>query len=146
MIYDSLNNIARYSVLGERFEKGLQWLAEADKPALGRHELEGSDLFVNVQSYDPAPAEDKVFEAHGDYADIQCVLAGEEICQLAAEGKETTPYDPETDAAFYAGEATETCTLTPGWFVIYFPGERHKPGIDAGKGGVYKAVVKIRMK
>ena len=146
MIYDSLENIARYSTLGEDFAAALAWLAKADKPETGRHELKGNDLFVNVQSYTPAPAEGKVFEAHEKYADIQCVLEGREKCHLAAEGEETQSYDPETDAAFYAGEATESCTLTPGWFVIYFPGERHKPGVFDGEGAVYKAVATVRMK
>ena len=145
MIYDKLENIGRYFVLGERFAKGLQWLAEADQPEVGRYELEGSDLFVNVQAYTPAGDEGKEFEAHGRYADIQCVLEGREVCRLSGEGEETRSYDDAADIVFYNGETAESCKLTPGWFVIYFPGERHMPGVADGEGSVCKAVIKIRM-
>jgi len=64
----------------ERWNKAFQFLSEQNLTELetGRYELEGADLFVNVDEYVSRNEEDVLFEAHKKYADIQVVVSGEE--------------------------------------------------------------------
>lgn len=55
----------------ERWDKAFQFLSEQNLAELekGRYELEGADLFVNIDEYVTRNEEKVLFEAHKKYAD-----------------------------------------------------------------------------
>ncbi|MBW3631010.1 MAG: YhcH/YjgK/YiaL family protein [Gemmatimonadetes bacterium] len=63
MILDSLSRAGQYGTLGPRIAAGLEYLAAFDPATpVGRHFIDGEDLFAMVQEYDTAPATEKRFE------------------------------------------------------------------------------------
>jgi hypothetical protein len=64
----------------KRWEKAFEFLKAKDLITImpGRYELEGADLFVNVNEYISKNEEEAVLETHQKYADIQYVASGEE--------------------------------------------------------------------
>ena len=49
---------------------------------LGKHEIDGDDLFVNVVEYETTSPQDRFWEAHRDYLDVHVPLRGDEQIDL----------------------------------------------------------------
>lgn len=152
MIIGYLSNVEKeMSLYPEALQKGLRFLQEQDLAALpiGKHEVEGSTIYVSVAEYETEPKEKRRLEAHVKYIDIQYIQAGEEIigCGPLAEVSEVLEDKlAEKDVIFYKSVARETeSKLTAGMFAVYFPWDVHRPNCRAGAeaGKVRKMVVKI---
>lgn len=148
MITDTLQNLPRYRGLHKNLDTAIHWLRHHDPNALpnGRTEVAGDAVFINVMDADLREAEGADFEYHRRYADLQIDLLGGEHWGWAAAGQETKPFDEASDVGFVAGPEQACGTLGEGRFVLFLPGEPHKPSCrtpDCCK--VRKAVVKIEM-
>ncbi len=152
MILDTFDH-GREAVAGlphhERFEAGVEFLRNLapDAPD-GRHEIDGDRVFCMVQTYETQKKEGREFEAHRDYADIQCLLKGVESILWAPVDKLTVTKKYETDYELYS--LTENMTeivLTPGRFCVLLPRDAHAPCV-AYQGIIVparKAVVKVSL-
>ena len=112
---------------------------------LGRTEVDGDTVFINVMDAELHPNEGSHPEYHRIYADLQIDLTGSEGWGYeTAPGTEVKPYAP--DIGFQDSPDAVFGTLGGGRFVLFFPGELHKPGVaQPDCRNVRKAVVKIRM-
>ena len=147
MICDTLEHLARYNGLHPNLDTAIDYLLTHDLSALpnGRTEVDGDEVFINVMDADLRDADGAAFEYHRRYADLQIDLTGGEGWGYeTAPGTEVEPYQPDIgkkdseDAVFGA--------LGEGRFVLFFPGELHRPGVEMpGCDRVRKAVVKIKM-
>ena len=109
MICDTLDQLHLYKGFHKNLDTAIEFLAAhpLDTLPLGRTEVDGDEVFINVMDADLKPQPDI--------------------------GKK----DSE-DAVFG--------TLGEGRFVLFFPGELHRPGVEMpGCTRVRKAVVKIKM-
>ncbi|MGH7994880.1 MAG: YhcH/YjgK/YiaL family protein [Opitutaceae bacterium] len=150
MILDLLGQAERYRSLHPRLGRGLDWLVKLPAGAeLGRHPIDGDDLYALVQAYDTGPAAEKRFESHRRNIDIQYVASGAETIFVAQAGamKPVVAYDAENDILFYEDPpASTSLRCGAGSFAILFPEDAHKPGCLAGDGSpVRKIVVKVRI-
>jgi YhcH/YjgK/YiaL family protein len=147
MIYDALENAYLYA--DRRLAVGFSFLTAGATYGLpsGRYEL-GEGAYANVAGYDTSPAVSAAFEAHRRYIDIQALIDGEEVIQIAplADVTEIEAYDEEKDIAFYAEPGDEsTLLMRPGVFAVFYPGDAHRPGVMTSHTPrtVKKIVVKI---
>ena len=115
----------------------------------GRYELSGG-AYVNVSTYTTAPKEEKLFEAHRKYIDIQMIISGSElVCIESLEdmrsGKCVMPYSDKDDAELYAMNLLgKDIHFGEGDVFVFNPEDAHCPGIMAGSPSeVKKAVVKL---
>ena len=115
--------------------------------AVGRHEIVPDGAYANVQEYQTKT--EGVFEAHRDYIDIQIVVSGEEVidvADLAAALDCTQEYDKARDCVLYASASEFRCLEadSTAWF-IFFPSDLHRPGMarNGEPSPVKKIVVKI---
>ena len=151
MIVDTIQNRSKYDGVHENVKKALVFLESAQqmKPAIGRHEIEGDEVYALVQEYDTTPPEEKKFEAHREYIDVQFVDSGIEhlYWQNADESAVETEYDSEQDCLFYRDAEPMPIRLAAGYFVVLFPHDAHKPGcaVDVPRR-VRKIVVKCRVR
>jgi len=118
--------------------------------ATGKYEVDGENLLYVVDEYETKPVEEGRLEIHRKYLDIQYIVSGAECIGVAPlEGlTEETPYDGETDLAFYESSPTMSrLHLKQGMFTIFWPNEPHMPGRRIGSTSekVKKIVVKIRI-
>lgn len=135
----------------ERWEKAFTFLNSNDlsKLAIGRYQLEGDSLFVNVSEYTTLNEEETRFEVHQKYADIQYLVSGEEKIGIVAltESTVTDPYNPEKDAAFLTTAENHYRLASPERFFIFFPDDAHRPGVKNVENiRVRKIVVKVLIK
>ena len=105
MLVTPLAHAAQNDYLAERFRKAYEFLSRDDLAALplGRVDIDGDDVFANVQEYETVPAPDKRMEAHRRYYDVQFVVSGEELIQYAPlEGMiEIGSFDEDSDFGVY---------------------------------------------
>ena len=126
------------------------WRDQAATTPDGRHEL-GDGIFAMIKSFAPKPREERRYETHVQYADIQCVLEGDETIYVRPpEGlKVQEDFLAERDVVFY--NQPEDCIpeqpflMLPGHFLLLCPEDAHKPecltSFDAGR----KIVLKVPM-
>lgn len=147
MICDTLQNLQRYKGLHPNLDTALAYLQTHDVNTLplGRTEVDGEKVFINVMDATLHPDDGYHPEYHKQYADLQLDLTGSEGWGYTSRpGREIGDFTG--DIGFQDSASVVTGSLGEGRFVLFFPTELHKPGlVQHGCVGVRKAVVKIRM-
>lgn len=114
---------------------------------VGKHEIDGSRLFYLVSEDRTQPFAERRAEYHARYLDIQIVLKGEEGMTFSTQpaGAPDTDWLADKDIAFLPqGEQEKTVVLSAGDFVVFYPGEVHKPLCAVNTPAqVRKVVVKL---
>lgn len=146
MILGSLENTERYEVLNPLFKQAFEFVKNTDfsKFEDGKYEIDGTRLFVNINSLFGKDKKAATIEVHQKYIDIQFPISGIEKMGWKPfnELQEvSSPYNEEKDIAFYADRPTAFTKVYPGQFVIFFPDDGHAPGI--GEGAIRKAIIKV---
>ena len=139
MIFDSLANCEQYYNL-----KGLRYLKSL---ADGRYEIDGDRLFANVQSLKTKPKEDKKWEVHRKYIDIQYVINGFECMGFGLLDDFKTvkeAYNEAKDVEFLDGEKYSFINVEEGNFTVFYPNDVHAPMLSVEKTSeIKKVIVKI---
>jgi len=146
MILDSLQNAGLYETIHPRFKQAFDFLCNTDLLALplGKTELDGSNLLVNVFEITGKTPETARLETHNRYIDIQIPLTAPETMGWLAgsELKEVSDdYNQVKDITFFADKASTFVTVNPLEFAVFFPEDGHQPGIC--EGIQRKIVVKV---
>ena len=164
MIFDKIENIELYKGLSADIYAGLKYLKDMTPDVEpGVYEINPRVKAI-VSEYTTKPVNDNGYEAHRKNIDIQALLMGtERIAFLPVdELQETQPYNPTTDAAFYAAPrhlspvncqlSTVNCHLSSdlllgnGSFSIFFPHDAHMPQLSVGNPEpVKKVVIKVKI-
>lgn len=135
----------------ERWDKAFAFLKDNDLSSIatGRHDIDGDNLFVSVSDYLTKDENQARFEAHRKYADIQYVVKGKEIMQIAPVAMQDTvyqEYDPNRDIEFFTVKEHKSLPASPEHFFIFFPTDAHKPGLkNETADSVRKVVIKLRI-
>jgi len=137
------------------WDSAFAYIAHTDLTALkpGRYNLYGNeDVYVNVTETTPKNKEDVLFEVHQQYADIHCVVSGEEMIGIApfATAAVKKEYDPAKDIGFYTVSKEKFYLSNVHTLFIMFPGkDAHCGGVkvkEGDSGVIRKVVVKVRCK
>ena len=111
-----------------------------------RVELAGG-AFALLQAYPTKPRSEGRWETHRAFIDVQAVVAGEELMEVAARGRLALDEDltPAKDVIFYRPfGAGSTIRLGAGDVAVYFPSDGHCGGLMLdGPQTVRKVVVKV---
>lgn len=146
MICDTLAHLPRYRGLDKNLDTAIDFLLGCDLAALplGRTDIDGENVFINVMDAALHPDEGYSPEYHRVYADLQIDIIGAERWGYASQpGPEVGAF--AGDIGFQASASSVSGTLGEGRFVLFFPGELHKPGLCSDTcTQVRKAVVKIK--
>lgn len=147
MVVDTLDNLEKYASLNPLFAQAIDFIKSHDLHAMeiGKTELKGSDLVVNVAQTTPKTKEQAKLETHNAFIDIQIPLSGTEVMgyTVAKDCVPTdAPYNAEKDITFFDGLADSYIAVNPGMFAIFFPQDGHAPGISPD--GVKKIIVKVK--
>ena len=153
MIVDSIEQLERYAVLNPRFAAVAEFLRANDLStmAAGKHEIQGDEIFVNIQDAPVKTREEARFETHRNMIDIQVPVSGtEEHGWCPRADLPVADYDATIDMTLHDPQAPATIpslastyfTLRPGQFAIYFPTDGHAPAITTTT--LRKAIFKVK--
>ena len=149
MIYDRLKNKEQYYTLHKNFKKAFEFLANTDLKNIedGSYEIDGKAIYANVQSLKTKLVEDKKWEVHRKYIDIQYIISGKEKMGygiLEDFNEITQKYDTEKDVEFLNGDKFNFVDVQEGDFVIFYPNDVHAPMLSVNEPiNVKKVIVKI---
>lgn len=152
MVLTTKEQLKFYTSLNPYFEKAFAALAELEKEEFvkGRHEVDGSNIYINALEYDTKNIEDAKMEAHRAYIDVMWMVSGEEIIGVVPSDELTEitkEYDPKGDAFLAKLPAAYTpVRMKPNSVCILFPEDGHAPCMDADKKDhVRKLIAKVRV-
>ncbi len=151
MIADKLENASKYFNLGKKLKKGFEFLQSADLKNLddGKYEIDGSEIFANVQTLKTKSENEKKWEVHRKYIDIQYVIKGRErmgFGLLDDFKTEIEKYDETKDVEFLDGKKFNFLNVSEGEFVVFYPQDVHAPMLCANEPeNIKKVIVKIKI-
>ena len=132
MIYAKLSEAGQYMGIHPRLDVALRLLNEDFLSAVGttRQSIEGDALYVTRFDVQTSTDENRLFEYHRQYLDIFTLASGCERVDIATPAKLTVT-DHHDDYWGCSGKAEQSVMLTPGSFLVLFPGDAHRPGMAA---------------
>ena len=147
IINDSFNMAFKY--LEETFQSGSdinKRILSLDIDQYEKVELSG-EIFAIEQSYNTKLREDCFFESHIKYIDMQLILKGEEIIEIAniEDLQQTEVYNKDHDYCKYGTNIESSkVLLKEGSVAILFPNDGHMPAIQVKNAyKIFKTVVKV---
>lgn len=149
MICENIKNTKDYSIINKNFAKAFEFIENNDLKSFlpGRYDICGDEVFALVQEYITKNEEEKNWESHEKYIDIQLIIEGQEIMGYAPVSCLEIKEDlrPEKDMIFYKETLNgSNIKFTNGDYAIFFPEDGHKPGCNSIEPSkVKKVVVKI---
>lgn len=147
MIIDKLENLKKYESVNPLFAKVVEFLQQndLDKLEVGKHEIVGKDLFVNIQMAKGKTPDEAVIETHDKMIDIQIpLLAAETFGYTQRDQLPQAEYNVEKDITKIPNLAADSyVTCQPGMMAIFFPQDGHAPCI-AGVPEIKKAIFKVK--
>jgi YhcH/YjgK/YiaL family protein len=148
MIIDKLQNASLYTSINPRIAQAFEYLKATDlgKLAVGKHSIDGDNVFALVQEYETKSEVDLQMESHFEHIDVQYIISGSELMGLATKNAhKPITVDQENDYALYEEEYS-FMLFEKGMFGIFFPDDLHLPCIHAEEPvKVKKVVVKIKI-
>lgn len=141
MIIDKMDSIRFYADLLPNLENGLKAIEAQEVLTVGRYEFEGG--FFMVQEGQTRPLEEKNYEVHRNYIDVQIILEGSEEVGWGylTDLTTVTPYNPDKDVEFLSGSSEHSMKVTAGMFWVGFPQDGHKPGGHTKEQQNYRKIV-----
>lgn len=144
MIIDSLDQLEKYTALHPLFATVAAFIRshELNDLPLGRLELKGDQLFLNVVQAVPKEADEAKLETHDRMIDIQIPLTDTETIGYSPRNQLVpVAYDDADDISFYIEKPQTYLSVSPGMFAVFFPGDGHAPAISAN--GLKKVIIKV---
>jgi YhcH/YjgK/YiaL family protein len=146
MIFDVLDNAARYRDLHKGFKQAFDFLLRPDirDLATGEYELDGRRVYAVVAKEEGRRKEEALLEAHVKYIDIQLVLEGTDTMGWAPRiscKHQNAAYDEEEDIQYFTDPPEVWFPTEVGYFAMFFPEDAHMPLISPTE--IHKVVVKI---
>ena len=145
MIFAKLTDAADYRGIHPRLDRVIDCLNEEFLHQVGTQtqKLEDDLLYVTRFDYETIPLEEAFFEAHKKYLDVHLIMSGAERVDISHPDV-LTLFDHKDDFYAYQGEAEQTLLLTPGSFLVVFPGDAHRIKVQVrGPENVSKVVFKL---
>lgn len=109
----------------------------------GRYVLSEDSLFVIVDEYITEDVEERKYEAHRKYIDLQYIIRGKELIGVAELDNVNLieSYDDEKDIAFYEKAKGNYRLADNSVFFVFFPDDAHQPCVKADQAQPVKKIV-----
>ncbi len=132
MIFDKLSNISHYKGLSKNLDTAIDYILNNDLQSLplGKTVVDGDNVYINCMECETALIENKQYEVHQEYLDIQIDLLGaERLLTGDSSSMNMSEYDTVGDYSLGQTAAIADCTIGPDNFIICMTGEPHMPGV-----------------
>jgi YhcH/YjgK/YiaL family protein len=133
----------------KELERAFEFLrtGSVETKAPGRYQIDADRIYATVSQSGARSPESAQFEAHRKYIDLHYLISGKEMIGWARQTdlRQAKPYSADSEAGMYERpKEYRRLILSPGDFVVFFPGQAHMPTCQVdGPGELKKVVVKI---
>lgn len=151
MILGDIDNF-EWEWFSSLLQKALSFIKKTDFHGLkaGKYEIDGDNMFAQVQEVTTANKDERMAECHSKYIDLQYLVYGEETIYVARPSEQNVIVDNQMeskDIAFFNRVQNESeINLNPGMFAVLFPNDIHRPSCSKMKDtNIKKVVIKIKI-
>lgn len=153
MIVGKIEQLIKYTGLNPHIQTVIDYLEKVDINSLepGKYVIDGDNVLLYREDYEPREEKDFYFEGHLKYADIQIALEGiEAIGYYPKEESDdvvmTMPYSIEKDLIKFDVKQFSQVRLSKDIFTLVFPEDLHMPKLRISESTkTKKAVFKIKV-
>ena len=132
MIFGNINQLEEFPYLEEAVKECFEYAKNNDILSYekGCHEIDGDRLFVNVVEYTTTTPEERFWEAHKNYLEIQVMFMG----------------TGQIDMIFIQNMENASGILRDGDFLICYPSDGHRTAVQVGEPEtIKKAIFKVKI-
>lgn len=149
MIFDKIENLKLYKGMNQNLDTAIDFILshDLDKLPLGRTEIDSDQVYINVMDAKAFPIEERNYEVHKNYMDIQIDLMGIERIDTGDITRTTLrDYDETKDVGTADAPDLASCIIGSGNFILCMAKEPHKPNIAVCEDTILKkAVCKVHI-
>ncbi|MGL4358623.1 YhcH/YjgK/YiaL family protein [Cetobacterium sp.] len=131
MIFGQLNELKFYKGISQGLDAAIEAIENGSykNGVLGKNEIDGDNVFFNLQECKTKILEECFFECHKKYIDIHVVIEGEEGIGYSLKDslKEKSEFNEESDFGVLEGVEEYRMNMTKDNFLVVFPDEPHMP-------------------
>ncbi|MGL4935959.1 MAG: YhcH/YjgK/YiaL family protein [Cetobacterium sp.] len=131
MIFGQLNELKFYKGISQGLDAAIEAIENGSykNGVLGKNEIDGDNVFFNLQECKTKILEECFFEYHKKYIDIHVVIEGEEGIGYSLKDslKEKSEFNEESDFGVLEGVEEYRMNMTKDNFLVVFPDEPHMP-------------------
>ena len=155
MIFTNVND----EVQNKRLAKDIQFCIEYAKKnenrilslVHGSYDVGYNDIKMNVGKYFTKKENEKIWESHKKYLDVQIMINGTEKVAISnIRNMEVKSFDSEKDLVILEGEKEFDLVMRTGDVLVFFPNDVHKPELNISEtdnsGSIRKIVTKVVFK
>ncbi len=132
-VIEWLRNPETSDDIQERVNHALSYLMNLDKTSLCEGKIEvDSNFYYTIQNYNTKEVFNCSFESHKKYVDIQIILEGSEIMDLAEISRLSVKQDYNSDSDFMLWNEPEKftrTTLRQGDYIVIYPETAHRGAV-----------------
>ena len=149
MIYDKMSNLKLYKGMNKNLDTAIDFITSHDLNTLplGRTIVDQDNVFINVMETSAASVDERQYEFHKNYMDIQMDLIGIERVDTGDSAKaEYINYNEAGDVGNAVTADLGSCLIGTENFIICMAGEPHKTNIAVSDDlFLKKAVCKVHI-
>ncbi|MGL4976485.1 MAG: YhcH/YjgK/YiaL family protein [Cetobacterium sp.] len=131
MIFGQLNELKFYKGISNGLDAAIEAIENGSykNGVVGKNEIDGDNVFFNLQECTTKVLEECFFECHKKYIDIHVVIEGEEGIGYSLKDslKEKSEFNEDSDFGVLEGEEEYRMNMTKDNFLVVFPDEPHMP-------------------
>jgi biofilm protein TabA len=146
MIIADLKDFKRYCFENDKMQRAFKFLQETNLEDLvvGKHLIDGENIFALVQSYITKEPSLCLFESHERYIDIQFIVSGIEKISWIPIDKLVVAEDDliKSDKLLYKDNSIgNEFIVHEGQFVVFYPEDGHKACVTVDETCLVKKIV-----
>ena len=155
MIFTNVND----EVQNKRLAKDIQFCIEYAKKnenrilslVHGSYDVGYNDIKMNIGKYFTKSENEKFWESHKKYLDVQIMINGtEKVAINDIRDMKVKSFDEEKDLTILEGDKAFDIVMKTGDVLVFFPNDVHKPELNVSEndnsGNIRKIVTKVVFK
>lgn len=155
MIITNVNNEIQNKSLAKDIQFCIEFAKKNENKILslvnGSYDVGYNNIKMNLGKYFTKKENDKFWESHKKYLDVQIMINGtEKVAINDIRDMEVKSFDEEKDLTILEGDKAFDIVMKTGDVLVFFPNDVHKPELNVSEnddsGNIRKIVTKVVFK
>ena len=155
MIFTNMNDEVQNKSLAKDIQFCIEYAKRNENKILslvhGSYDVGYNDIKMNVGKYFTKSENEKFWESHKKYLDVQIMInRNEKVAISNIRNMEVKSFDSEKDLVILEGEKEFDVVMKTGDVLVFFPNDVHKPELNISEtdnsGSIRKIVTKVVFK
>ena len=155
MIFTNINDELQNKCLAKDIQFCIEYAKRNGNKILslvhGSYDVGYNDIKMNLGKYFTKSENEKFWESHKKYLDVQIMINGtEKVAINDIQDTEVKSFDEEKDLTILEGDKAFDIIMKTGDVLVFFPNDVHKPELNVSEnddsGNIRKIVTKVVFK